>query len=80
MVKKTYKQSFFTKNHDIFATPVSFARIGAMYRPRFETQWSETVISQKVPRDVSMSRGIPFVGHILTKRKTYLFSLSIPLV
>ena len=39
---KNVQITYFTKNHDIFTTPVDFAQIAAMSRPRFETQWSET--------------------------------------
>ena len=37
-LKKRTNNLFFTKNHDIFTTPVSFAHIAAISRTDFETQ------------------------------------------
>ena len=33
---------YFTKNHERFITPLTFAHNAAMSRPGFETQWSDT--------------------------------------
>ena len=38
MAKNIYKQLIFTKNYDIFTTPVSFNHIAAMSRVGFEMQ------------------------------------------